>query len=61
MGLLQWGLVALAISLIAGLLGLTSSAHAIRQIAKALFGFFLTLALIMLVMVVLGIGASSAP
>jgi uncharacterized membrane protein YtjA (UPF0391 family) len=61
MGLLQWAILALAISLGAGALGFTGVAGALERVTKILFGVFLTLSVVMLVLVVLGVGAPAEP
>ena len=57
MDLLQWAIIAFVISLIAGALGFTGVARGAGTVAKWLFGAFLLIALILLVLFVLGIGA----
>jgi uncharacterized membrane protein YtjA (UPF0391 family) len=47
----------LVVSIIAGTLGFSGVAAGAAQIAKVLFGVFLTIALVLFVMIVLGVGA----
>ncbi len=55
MDLLQWAIVAFVISLIAGALGFTGVARGASTVAKWLFGGFLLIALILVILVVLGV------
>lgn len=57
MDLLTWAIVAFVISIIAGALGFTGVARGAATIAKVLFGIFLVIAIILVLMLVLGIGA----
>lgn len=57
MDLLTWAIVAFVISLIAGALGFTGVAKGAATIAKILFGIFLVIALIIIALIVLGVGA----
>lgn len=47
--MLRWALIFFVISLVAGALGFTGIASGARRIAKVLFGLFLVLALVVLV------------
>lgn len=55
MDLLGWAIVAFVISLIAGALGFGGVARGAATIAKVLFGIFLVIALILLVLALLGV------
>jgi uncharacterized membrane protein YtjA (UPF0391 family) len=57
MDLLTWAIVAFVISIIAGALGFTGVARGAATIAKVLFGIVLLIAIILVLMLVLGIGA----
>ncbi len=57
MDLLWWAIIAFVVSLIAGGLGFAGVSQGAATIAKVLFGIFLVIALILLVLFVLGIGA----
>lgn len=57
MGLLSWALIAFVISLIAGALGFTGVARGAATVAKWLFGIFLVLAGLLLVLGLLGVAA----
>lgn len=57
MGLLTWAIIAFVIALFAGALGFTGVAKGAASIGKLLFGVFLVIALIIVVLVMLGIGA----
>jgi uncharacterized membrane protein YtjA (UPF0391 family) len=57
MDLLTWAIVAFVISIIAGALGFTGVARGAATIAKVLFGIFLVIAIILVLLLVLGIGA----
>lgn len=57
MDLLTWAIIFLVVSLIAGALGFTGVARGAGTIAKWLFIIFLVIAVILLVLVLLGIGA----
>ena len=49
MKLLRWALIAFVISLIAGGLGFTGIASGARSLAKILFGIFLAIAVVILI------------
>lgn len=53
MKLLRWALIAFVISLIAGALGFSGVASGARSIAKVLFGIFLAVAIVILIVGVL--------
>lgn len=55
--LLRWAIIALVVSVIAGLLGFTGIASGAAIVARVLFGIFLTLTVLLLILVALGIGA----
>jgi len=57
MGLLELAIVALVISVLAGALGWTGVARGAATVAKVTFGVFLALAVVLLALVALGIGA----
>jgi uncharacterized membrane protein YtjA (UPF0391 family) len=56
MDLLTWAIIAFVLSLIAGALGFGGVARGAATVAKVLFGIFLVIALILLVLALLGIG-----
>lgn len=58
MGLLGWAVVFLVISMIAGLLGFTNVAVGAAGIAKVLFGIFLAIFVVLLILV---LAAGTAP
>ena len=53
MKLLRWALIAFVISLVAGALGFSGIASGARSIAKILFGVFLAIAVVILLVGVL--------
>ena len=55
--MLELALAALVISLIAGALGFTGVARGAATVAKVIFGLFLVVAVVLLLLAVLGIGA----
>lgn len=57
MGLLELAIVALVISVLAGAQGWTGVARGAATVAKVTFGVFLALAVVLLALVALGIGA----
>lgn len=57
MSLIEWALTALTVSFLAGAMGLLGVARGPREVARAVAGIFLVVALIMFVAVVLGVGA----
>jgi len=55
MDLLQWALVAFVVAIVAGLFGFTRVAQGAASVGKALFGLFLVIAAIFLVLALLGV------
>lgn len=55
MGLLQWAIIALVISLIAGGLGFSGLARGAASASKLLFGVFLVIALLLFLFLLLGV------
>jgi len=55
MGLLQWALVAFVIAIIAGLFGFTGVAQGAAATGRLLFGLFLVVAVVLLVLALLGV------
>jgi uncharacterized membrane protein YtjA (UPF0391 family) len=55
--MLEIAIAALVISLIAGALGWTGLARGAAKVAKVVFGIFLAIAIILILLVVLGLGA----
>jgi len=55
MGLLEWAIIAFVIAIIAGALGFTGVARGAGSIAKLLFGLFLVIAVILIILFALGI------
>ena len=51
--MIQWALIFLVISIIAGALGFTGVASGARRIAKILFGLFLAIAVVVLLIALL--------
>jgi uncharacterized membrane protein YtjA (UPF0391 family) len=58
--MLQWAIIALVISIIAGALGFTGVARGAAQIAKVLFGIFLVVALILFLLLIFGIDLATS-
>lgn len=58
--MLQWAIIALVVSLIAGALGFTGVARGAAQIAKILFGIFLVIAVILFLLLLLGIDLATS-
>ena len=58
--MLKWALIFLVVSLVAGALGFTGVASGAATVARVLFGIFLVLALILLVMALLAGSAVAA-
>ena len=56
MGLIELAVIAFIISLIAGALGFSGVSEGFATIAKVLFGIFLVIALILILLFALGIG-----
>ena len=55
MDLLQWALVAFVVAIVAGLFGFTGVAQGAASIGRLLFGLFLVIAVIFLVLALLGV------
>jgi uncharacterized membrane protein YtjA (UPF0391 family) len=55
MGLLELGIIAIVVSVLAGALGFTGVARGAASIAKILFGIFLGIAIILFVLFALGV------
>ena len=55
MDLLQWALVAFVIAAVAGLFGFTGVSQGAASIGRTLFGLFLVIAAVLLVLALLGI------
>jgi uncharacterized membrane protein YtjA (UPF0391 family) len=58
--LLFWAIVALVVALVAGGLGFSGVARGSALIARVLFGIFLVIFLVILLLWVLGIGTAAA-
>lgn len=58
--LLIWAIVALVIALVAGGLGFSGVAKGAALVARVLFGIFLVIFLVVLVLWLLGMGAAAA-
>jgi len=59
--MLQWAIIALVISLIAGALGFTGVARGAAQIAKILFAVFLVIAIGLFLLLLLGVDLATSP
>lgn len=55
MDLLQWALIAFVIAILAGLFGFTGVAHGAASVGRVLFGLFLVVAVVFLVLALLGV------
>jgi uncharacterized membrane protein YtjA (UPF0391 family) len=55
MDLLQWALVAFVIAAVAGLFGFTGVSQGAASVGRTLFGLFLVVAAVLLVLALLGI------
>lgn len=55
MDLLQWALVAFVVAIVAGLFGFTGVAHGVASIGRVLFGLFLAVAAVFLVLALFGV------
>lgn len=55
MDLLQWALIAFVVAVIAGLFGFTGVAQSEASVGKMLFGLFVVIAVVFLVLALLGI------
>jgi uncharacterized membrane protein YtjA (UPF0391 family) len=55
MDLLQWALIAFVVAIIAGLFGFTGVASGAASVGRVLFGLFLIVAAVFLVLALLGV------
>jgi uncharacterized membrane protein YtjA (UPF0391 family) len=55
MDLLQWALIAFVVAIVAGLFGFTGVAQGAASVGRVLFGLFLVIAVVFLVLALLGI------
>jgi uncharacterized membrane protein YtjA (UPF0391 family) len=55
MDLLQWALIAFVVAIVAGLFGFTGVAQGAASVGRVLFGLFLVVAVIFLVLALLGV------
>lgn len=55
MDLLQWALIAFVVAIVAGLFGFTGVAQGAASVGRLLFGMFLVVAVIFLVLALLGV------
>jgi uncharacterized membrane protein YtjA (UPF0391 family) len=55
MDLLQWALVAFVVAIVAGLFGFTGVAQGASAVGRVLFGLFLAVAAVFLVLALLGV------
>ena len=55
MDLLQWALIAFVVAIVAGLFGFTGIASGAASIGRVLFGLFLVVAVLFLVLALLGV------
>jgi uncharacterized membrane protein YtjA (UPF0391 family) len=55
MDLLQWALIAFVMAIIAGLFGFTGVAQGAASVGRVLFGLFLVVAVVFLILALLGI------
>ena len=55
MDLLHWALIAFVVAIVAGLFGLTGVAQGAASVGRVLFGLFLVIAAVFLVLALLGI------
>lgn len=55
MDLLQWALIAFVVAIVAGLFGFTGVAQGSASVGRVLFGLFLVVAAIFLVLALLGV------
>jgi len=58
MELLEWAIGALIVAVGWGALGFSGAARPAAALANALFGFFMAIAVLLMVLIVLGVGAS---
>lgn len=55
MDLLQWALIAFIVAIVAGLFGFTGVAQGTASVGRVLFGLFLLIAVVFLVLALLGV------
>jgi uncharacterized membrane protein YtjA (UPF0391 family) len=55
MDLLQWALIAFVVAIVAGLFGFTGVAQGAASVGRVLFGLFLVIAVVFLVLALLGV------
>jgi uncharacterized membrane protein YtjA (UPF0391 family) len=55
MDLLQWALIAFVVAIVAGLFGFTGVAQGAASVGRVLFGLFLVVAAVFLVLALLGV------
>jgi uncharacterized membrane protein YtjA (UPF0391 family) len=55
MDLLQWSLMAFVVAIVAGLFGFTDAASSAASIGRVLFGLFLVVAVLFLMLALLGV------
>ena len=55
MDLLQWALIAFVVAIVAGLFGFTGVAQGAASTGRVLFGLFLVVAIVFLVLALLGV------
>ncbi len=55
MDLLQWALLAFVVSIVAGLFGFTGVSQSTASVGRVLFGLFLIVAVVFLVLALLGV------
>jgi uncharacterized membrane protein YtjA (UPF0391 family) len=55
MDLLQWAIIAFGVAIVAGLFGFTGVAQGAATIGRTLFGLFMVLAVVLLVLALLGV------
>lgn len=55
MDLLQWAIIAFGVAIIAGLFGFTGVAQGAATIGRTLFGLFMVLAVVLLILALLGV------
>jgi len=55
MDLLQWALIAFVVAIVAGLFGFTGVAQGAASVGRLLFGLFIVVAVVFLVLALLGV------
>jgi uncharacterized membrane protein YtjA (UPF0391 family) len=55
MDLLQWAIIAFGVAIVAGLFGFTGVARGAASVGRTLFGLFMVLAVVFLVLALLGV------